>query len=129
MGFTIDPAARALDLPDRVVRFRPRVVRVAFGEERFKPVLGGTALQESLRTHALIDGFRLIPYVDRKKNFVGGCSESTVISSYCLSRRPAWIEACRSLTLAGGPAYHAETLYPLYGFKFTLGKRDHASDP
>jgi hypothetical protein len=98
-----------------------RLVRIAFGKEKFKPRAGLYGLGR-LGNLNINDGFRLIPYINDESTLVGGLF---AIHGYQFILYVEEDGLNRTITvpdLDGGPDRVNQTLYPLLGLNFKIGK-------
>jgi hypothetical protein len=65
-------SARSANTEDSVGKPSARLVRIAFGQEHFKPRAGLYGVAKAGTNLNIVDGFRLIPYVDREGTMLGG---------------------------------------------------------
>lgn len=98
------------------------LVRIVFGIEKFNPRAGLYGVAQVGKQHNLIDGFRLLPYVDIQNTLVGGLFAIHGYQFLLYLPESGLSESIEIPDFNGGPAYFAHTLYPLKRLTFTIGK-------
>jgi hypothetical protein len=101
-----------------------RLVRIAFGQEQFKPKAGLYGVACLGANWTLVEGFRLIFYVDTEQVLVGSLF-SMHGYQFMLHLEESGLGVNFSIPdLYRGTGYiHAQTMYPPEAIKFQIGKR------
>jgi hypothetical protein len=99
-----------------------RLVRIAFGRENFKSRAGLYGVAQAGRNLNIVDGFRLIPYIDREGTLLGGLFGMHGYQFLLYVEDSGLAPSISIPDLNGGPDFLAETWYPLKALNFTIGK-------
>jgi hypothetical protein len=107
---------------DSVGKPSARLVRIAFGREDFKPRAGLYGVAKPGTNLNIVDGFRLIPYIDHEKTLLGGLFGIHSYQFMLYIEDSGLGQKVAIPDFNGGPDFLAQTLYPLKALNFTIGK-------
>jgi hypothetical protein len=99
-----------------------RLVRIVFGQESFNPRAGLYGVAQAGQSLNIVDGFRLIPYIDRGGTLLGGLFGIHGYQFMLYVEDSGLAQSVLIPDFNGGSDFLAETLYPLKGLNFTIGK-------
>jgi hypothetical protein len=99
-----------------------RLVRIAFGQEHFKTRAGLYGVAKAGTNLNIVDGFRLIPYIDNEGTMLGGIFGIHGYQFMLYVEDSGLAQSVSIPDFNGGPDFLAQTLYPLKGLNFKIGK-------
>lgn len=99
-----------------------RLVRIAFGQEKFEHRAGLYGLGRVGSNWNLGESFRVIPYGNDRGILMGGLFGIFGYQFLLALEEEGFARVVLVPDLGGGPDYKAQTLYPLMALNFNIGK-------